>query len=501
MNPPTESWTASRLAYAPYMSLADDLQGFIERGTFRSGERIPSVRQMARQRKLSTTTVAKAYLLLENRGQIEARPQSGFFVRPRFDPGQLEPRVAPPVMEASYVGVSDLGARVMTLSANPAYVPFGSGHPHASLFPNRKLARLLGSAVRNDPELVNRHALNWGYEPLTREIARRYLQLGAGFSHDQIVVTLGCTEALNLSLRVITQPGDTVALESPAFYGVLQIIQSLGLKVLEIPVDPRDGLRLDLLRDALARKAAQAVVVMPAFQHPLGASMPDEKKAALYALLEEFDVPAIEDDVYGDLAFDDERPKPLKIWDRSGRVLLCSSFGKTLAPGLRIGWCVPGRYLEPLRRLKLTNTMGTPVVLQKTVCDFLRTGGYDHHLRTVRRHHRRQVRLFSETVRQSFPAGTRLSRPGGGFILWIELPGGIDSGRLHAEAIKLRINFAPGALFSAQSRYRNCLRLNCSTPWNDQIKIALQRLGELAGKLARAKVAASPQPKRIEDSG
>lgn len=469
---------------APYMALADSLQRFIEQGTLRAGDKVPSVRQMAKQRKVSTTTVAKAYLLLENRGQIEARPQSGFYVKPRAPFAPLEPRVAPPMREASYVGVSDLGARVMTLSANPAFTAFGSGHPDASLFPNKKLARLLGSVVRMEPALISRHALNWGYEPLTREIARRHMELGAAFSHDEIVVTLGCTEALNLSLRVITKPGDTVALESPAFFGILQIIQTLGLKALEIPTDPREGIDLAALRDALQRKAVQAVVVMPAFQHPVGACMPDGKKEALHALLEEFDVPAIEDDVYGDLSFDDQRPKPLKAWDTGGRVLLCSSFGKTLAPGLRVGWCVPGRYLEALRRLKLTNTMGTPVALQKTVAEFLRAGGYDHHLRAVRRYHKRQVGLFSRTVQQSFPAGTRFSRPSGGFILWVELPEGADSRRLHAEAVKRKINFAPGALFSVRERYRNCLRINCSAPWTEQVKVALQRLGELAGAIS-----------------
>lgn len=480
------SQTAS-LTYAPYMALADVIQGFIERGPFRSGEKIPSVREMARQRKLSPTTVAKAYRLLENRGQIEARPQSGFYVRPQLRSEQLEPRVLSTVREASYVGVSDLAARVMTLSAQPSFVSFASGHPDATLFPNKKLAGLLSAIVRNEPMLMSRHALNWGYEPLTTEIARRYLRWGVGFSQDQVVITFGCTEALNLSLRVITQPGDTVALESPAFNGVLQIIQSLGLKALEIPTDPRDGIRLDLLREALLHKKASAVVLMPSFQNPLGANMPDANKEKLYSLLEEFDVPAVEDDVYGDLPFDDQRPKPLKAWDTSGRVLLCSSFGKTLAPGLRIGWSVPGRYLEPLRRLKLANTMGTPVVLQKAVCEFLRTGGYDHHLRSVRRHHKRQVGRFSQSVQQYFPAGTRMNRPRGGYILWVELPGQVDSEQLHAEATRLRINFAPGSLFSVRNGYRNCLRLNCSTPWNEKTQTALQRLGEISGTLARMK--------------
>lgn len=465
---------------ACYVELAEALQRFIEQGTLRAGQKIPSVRQMARQRGVSPATVVKAYAVLENGGWLDARPQSGFYVRPRPPREQLVPRMARPLAKASYVGVSDLAARVMTLAASPEFIPLGSGHPDSSLFPNRRLARLLGSLVRDDPLLLSRHSLNWGYEPLAREVARRYLQAGAMISHEEMVITLGCTEALNLALRAVTRPGDTVALETPAYFGFLQISQSLGLKVLEIPSDPGEGMSLEVLREALARKAVRAVVVMPNFQHPLGACMSDEKKERLHALLREFDVPAVEDDVYGDLHFGESRPRPLKAWDADGRVLLCSSFDKTLAPGLRVGWCAPGRYLEPVRRLKLANTMGTPVVLQKAVCDFLRTGGYDHHLRAMRRVCRGRIERYSQAVLRAFPRGTRLGNPQGGFILWVELPAGADTLALHAEAVRRKINFAPGPAFSVHDRYRNCLRLNCSLPWNDRIREALQTLGRLA---------------------
>jgi DNA-binding transcriptional MocR family regulator len=221
-------------------------------------------------------------------------------------------------------------------------------------------------------------------------------------------------------------------------------------------------------------------MVMPSFSNPLGSCMPDEKKAKFYELLVEFDVPAIEDDIYGDLHFGDRRPKPLKAWDQDGRVILCSSFGKTLAPSLRVGWCAPGRYLERVRRLKFTNTLGTPVVLQKTVSDFLRNGGYDHHLRSIRRAYHQQLHIFSQAILRHFPGGTRLSRPEGGFVLWVEMPAGVDTLRLHREAIKRHINTAPGPLFSVKDRYRNCLRMNCGVPWTNAIESAVRTLGELA---------------------
>ncbi len=467
-----------------YQQLADTVQQLIERGTLRPGHRVPSVRRMALQRGVSVSTVIQAYTVLENRGLIEARPQSGYYVRAQPLRLAPEPQMAGPMARPSSIGVSDLAAEVVALSAESGYVPFGAACPHHSLFPNRKIARLLGAVGRDDPSLLGRYAMSATYAPLSREIARRYLQAGAPINHDEIIVTIGCTEALNLALRAVTQPGDTVAIETPAYFGILQTLQALNLKVLEIPTDPRDGICLDALRAALASCPVKALLVTPTFHNPLGACMPDAKKAALHDLLVEFDLPAIEDDVYGDLYWGDRRPKPLKAWDHDGRVLLCSSFGKTLAPALRVGWCAPGRFLERVRRLKFTNTLGTPFVLQKTISDFLRNGGYDHHLRSIRRAYREQVRRFSDAVVRTFPTGTRISRPQGGFVLWLELPPAVDTIRLHELARQARISIAPGLLFSAQDRYRNCLRLNCGLPWSDEVDAALARLGQLASTLA-----------------
>lgn len=463
-----------------YIELARSLELLIEQGTLRPGHRLPSVRRMSLQRDVSISTVLQAYSLLENRGWIEARPQSGYYIRPRLPRDLPEPRMARPMAKPSYVGVNDLTAEVLSLAVDPRFVPFGAACPDPSLFPTRKLARILAAVGRNDPALLGRYAMHWAFDPLAREIARRYLQAGCPLAHDELVITCGCTEALTLALRAVTKPGDTVAIETPAYFGFLGTIQSLGLKALEVPTDPRTGICLDATRDALAHNDVQALIVMPSYSNPLGSCMPDAKKAGFYRLLQEFDVPAIEDDIYGDLHFGERRPKPLKAWDTDGRVILCSSFGKTLAPSLRVGWTAPGRYLERVRRLKFTNTFGTPVVLQKTVSDFLRNGGYDHHLRSIRRAYHHQLHLFSQAILRHFPEGTRLSRPEGGFVLWIELPPGIDTLRLHRDALKHHINTAPGALFSVKDRYRNCLRMNCGMPWTQGIETALRTLGELA---------------------
>lgn len=465
-----------------YAELADSIQGLIEQGTLRPGHRVPSVRRMSLQRGVSIATVLQAYTVLENRGYLEARPQSGYYVRARPPCFCPEPRMAKPMAKPSYVGVNDLAAEVIDHSVSGDYINFGAACPHSTLFPAKKLARLLGSVARRDPSLIARQAMNFAYEPLAREIARRYLQAGCPLAHDEMVITVGATEALNLCLRAVAKPGDTIALETPAYYGFLEIIQSLGLRALEIPTGPREGICLDELRDALSKNEVKAVLVMPVFHNPLGSLMPDEKKRRLYDLLCEFDVAAIEDDVFGDVHFGEKRPKPFKAWDTDGRVMLVSSFGKTLAPAFRIGWAAPGRYLERVKRLKFTSTMGTPIILQKTVADFLRDGGYDHQLRSVRRAYQQLMHQYTHAIQRSFPEGTRLSRPEGGHILWVEFPAGVDTTRLHNEALKHRINTAPGQLFSVKDRYRNCLRINCGIPWSDEVSGALQIIGQLARK-------------------
>ncbi len=465
-----------------YVELADSLQSLVEQGTLRPGHRVPSVRIMSRQRDVSIATVLQAYTVLENRGYLEARPQSGYYVRPRPPSLAPEPRMAKPMAKPSYVGVNDLTAEVLEYAHHADYVPFGSACPHHSLFPAKKLARILGSVARRDPPLLVRSSLNHGYEPLTREISRRYLQAGVPLAHDELVITTGCTEALNLCLRAVAKPGDTVAIETPAYFGFLEIIQSLNLRILEIPTSTREGICLDELRTAIEQNDVKAVMIMPTFHNPIGSLMPDEKKQKLYDLLCEYDLPAIEDDIYGDTHFGDVRPKPLKAWDKDGRVMLCSSFGKTLAPGFHIGWSAPGRYLERVRRLKFTNTMGTPLVLQKALAEFLRDGGYDHHLRSLRRAYHQHLHLFTQGMLKHFPEGTRYSRPQGGNFIWVELPAKVDTLRLRKDALKHKINTAPGSLFSVKDRYRHCLRLSCGYGWDRRIEAGVETIGMLAAE-------------------
>jgi len=346
--------------------------------------------------------------------------------------------------------------------------------------PTAKLQRLISSIARRKPLSLTHYVLPPGNEELRRQIARKSLDLGCNLAAADVVVTHGCMEALNLCVRAVARPGDTIALESPTYFGLLQILESMGVKALEIPTHPRVGISLEALEFALDRSRIAAVIAMPNAQNPLGFTMTDDNKKRLVELLDKRGVPLIEDDVYGDLYHGDERPPPAKAFDRSGNVMLCSSFTKTVAPGFRLGWVAPGRWYAKVQMLKFINSVGSPELLQLVVAEFLASGGYDRQLRTLRRVFRDQVSHVSAAVSEHFPSGTRITRPAGGFILWVELPESCDSEELFRQAIRNNISLGPGVLFSATGRYRNCIRMGCAEPWSPRIEQAIVKLGELA---------------------
>jgi len=201
-------------------------------------------------------------------------------------------------------------------------------------------------------------------------------------------------------------------------------------------------------------------------------------------LLEKHNIPLVEDDVYGDLGFSMRRPSVAKAWSRQGQVLYCNSFAKTLSPGIRIGWLVPGRYKEKVENLKYMKHQAVPTLNQLIVAHMLEQGGYDRYLRHVRQEYARNLALTVKAVSLLFPEGTRVTQPEGGFALWVELPTGVDAMELHHLASRENIIIAPGPLFSAtQKKYGNFIRLSCAVPWNDRVEKALKKLGKIAQDL------------------
>jgi DNA-binding transcriptional MocR family regulator len=467
-----------------YENLAARMAEAIHAGALRAGDRLPSVRRLSTQHRVSIATAVQAYRHLENQRLIEARPKSGYFVLAR--PSRLgEPATSAPPAAARFVGVSQLVMEVLGAVLDPDVTPLGAACPGPELFPNDKLLRLANLEGRRKPHLLGSYPMSPGNDRLRAMIALRSLDSGCRLSPDEIVVTNGCIEALNLALRAVARPGDTIALESPTYFTLLQIIESLGMKALEIPTHPREGMSIEALDLATQKPGAvKAVIAMPNFQNPLGGLMPDDVKARLVQLLEARGIALIEDDIYGEIHFQEQRPRVAKAWDRSGNVLLCSSFTKTVSPGLRVGWIAPGKWYNEVAMLKFINSVASPELPQAAIAEFMANGGYDHHLRKLRAGFARQVEQTSHAIAEFFPKGTRITRPAGGFVLWLELPPKVDSLELFRRAREHRISIAPGPMFTTTKRYRNCIRIGCGHPWTSRIEMALMRLGQLATALA-----------------
>lgn len=462
-----------------YETYADEMADLIRQGVLPPGARLPSVRQAKLQRKVSASTVFEAYSLLESRGLIHCRPRSGYYVNLRKGPQTLEPRTAAPATESRPVAISDLVFEVLGSSRDVGLVPLGSAFPSPKLFPLDKLAKALTPQMRGlAPAQLTGH-LTAGDEQLRRQIALRYGTSGLRVEPGELVITNGAMEALNLALQAITQPGDVVVLESPTFYAALQVLERLKLRAVEVATHPRAGVDLDSLAEVLRQHPVKACWLMPQFQNPLGSLMPAEAKQALVRMLAEHQVPLIEDDVYGELYFGHHRPLPAKAFDTEGLVLHCSSFSKSLAPGYRVGWVAAGRFAQAIQRMKLMASLATAVPSQLAIAAYLETGGFDRHLRQMRLRLEDNASAALRCIAKFFPKGTKVTRPQGGYFLWVELPAHIDALDVHRRAVSAGISVAPGHLFSADQRFHHHLRLNYGFHDSAELAKALQRLGGL----------------------
>jgi DNA-binding transcriptional MocR family regulator len=462
-----------------YEELAGFITGLVRNGTLPPGSRAPSLRQICKQRRISLTAALQAYRLLEDRGVLEARPQSGYYVRGGQVSLQLPAATRPPG-KATNVALSGVVLELLEYAADPRFVPLGCAIPSTDLLAAGRLDRFLARAARVKGVEYNTYSSLKGDLHLRQEIARRALRWGQALPPENIAITCGCTEALTLALKAVTRPGDTVAIESPTYFGLLHTLRALDLKVLELPTDAASGIDLSALERALVGGAITACLFSSSFNNPLGCTMPVEKKLAVLDLLSKHDVPLIEDDIYGDIHFGEQRPQPFMALDRTGNTLYCSSFSKTIAPGYRIGWIAAGRYLPKVLEHKFALTLCGPALPQLALADFLSSGSYDSHLRRIRRVFASNMEHMLRTIQDSFPKGTRASRPAGGFVLWVELPKSINTSQLFRAALDNGICFAPGPVFSTTGRYSHCMRISCGHNWDSRIEKGLRTLGALA---------------------
>lgn len=464
-----------------YRRVADRLADAIRAGTYRHGDRLPSVRGLARDWDVAINTVIEAYRSLELDGVVAARPQAGFFVT--AGNAVDEPAPSQPPGEPTTVTTGDLALRVLTDGRKPGILPLGAALPDPRNLPLAELSRTMRRLLGEDEVGAHGYAMPPGDAGFRSAVAKHWLATGCKLRPDEVVATSGGLEALGLALRATCAPGAVVAVESPTYYGILQVLDGLGLRALEVPCSAATGMDLGAMRFLLGEHAVGAVLVIPNFTNPAGGRMPEAAKRELALLCAERRIPLIEDDIYGDLAHDGSRPGICKT-HAPDDVLLCSSFSKTIAPGIRLGFCAGGRWSPQVLRLKASTSIAAPTLAQRAVGHLLASGAFDRHMRRVRPLYGRSTQAMAQAVASAFPMGTRVSRPTGGYVLWIEMPPAVDGVRLYELALRAGIGIAPGPLFSPRGRFANCLRLTAAS-WDPPRQEAIATLGKLATKLAK----------------
>lgn len=475
------------MAETLYKQLAEQVADQIRNKVYKSGDKLPSVRKMSAQHQVSIATVLACYGQLEDKGFIEVRPKSGYYVKSLGHQDIAVPNIKQSMATPHQVSTSQLVMSVMRDSSHPQYVSLGAAIPSSEFPIINQLKKVFAQVVRSQPFLGIGYDATTGNDLLRRQIAKRAIEAGVSVTQEDIVITAGCQGAIALCLRALCKTGDIVAVETPSYYGLLQLIESLGLKAIEIPSDPRTGMSIEALKLALEQWPIKAVMSVPNFSNPVGSLMPESNKRELVSLINEYDLPFIEDDIYGDLFYGDTRPRAVKAFDTEGRVLLCSSISKVLEPQLGLGWVMPGRYQEEIEYERFLNSTTQFRLPQLAVAEILSKGSFDRHLKQARiAYCQRRDRLF-DLISQHFPEGTRLSKPQGGFVAWLQLPGQVDTTQLYMKARQQGIIISPGELFSSNpDKYRHSLRLSYAPEWTRDREEAVRILGILAKDLSLA---------------
>jgi DNA-binding transcriptional MocR family regulator len=462
-----------------YLRTAETIEQQIMDEVLKIGDKLPSVRLLSKERDISVSTILQAYYHLEAKGLIESRPQSGYYVR--YNPSRFPQKIekSNPLQILRTKNVEAIIGEVYDDFLMEGVTRFSLSVPAPEILPLAKLNKAMMQALRDMPANGTSYEQVQGNDMLRRQVARWSTSWGGHLHANDLVTTAGCMNAISYCLMAITKPGDTIAVESPVYFGVLRFAQSIGLKVLELPTDPDTGVDPDDVKKAMRQHNIKACFFVTNFSNPLGYCMPDEQKEALVKLLSKTGVPLVEDDLYGDVYFGKTRPRSCKSFDEEGNVLWCSSISKTLAPGYRVGWVAPGKYIDKVKRLKLYHSITCATAQQQAIASFLATGRYESHLRKLRQTLHSNSLQFTRAIGEYFPDGIKMSSPKGGFILWLELDKNIDTYQLYQEAMQQKISIAPGTMFTLQERYQNCMRLSYGMQWTPEVDRALKKLGNL----------------------
>ncbi len=481
-------WHTGHAMDAPlYLQLAQRLSQHIAQGTFAPGEQFPSVRQLMKTHQISMSTAVQVCHTLEDWGLLHARPRSGYYINaaPRASlPRVAESAFARTTHADSFTGLhTTIAMWLDRLEAKAPRINFMTGVGAPDLYPSAALQRNAASVLRQHPEVLTTMARRYGHPELRAALAKRAASRGMHLRADQITITHGAMEAVTLALRALCQPGDTVAVESPSFYGALQAISALGLRTLELPTSPSTGLSVEALAMALdaPKPPIRALLCMPTLHNPLGCTMPEANKRAVLQLCSEHGVPIIEDDIYADMGTAAAHTQPIKAYDVDDQVIHCASLNKSLAPGMRIGWMSAGRWQARVEMLKYSQSRFPEELGQMVLARFLASKSHDRYLRRLQHELRDRRQWLADCVGRHFGDAAKLNMPDGGLFLWLELPPGVSAMQLGLDALSHGIHIAPGPLFSGQPRMDRFVRLSAGIPSREAMDEGVHCLSQLAG--------------------
>jgi len=462
-----------------YQQVIDFVERQKESGALRAGDKLPSLRRLSRQFGISVPTVKQAYIELERQGCISARPQSGYYLKAKQARTLLPMRAKWDSCKPVEVSCRSLIEQVYDAVHVPDAIALGISNPINAHPPDKTLARLMRSVLSKVSEKAVSYGPVNGDAKLRLTLALRYQEQGVDVNHQDMVITNGAQEALSIALQCVAKRGDIIAVESPCYFGLIELIESLGMKALEVYTCTEDGVCITELEQVLNKHNVTACLFSSAVNNPLGSMMTNEQRQSLVQMLESRDIPLIEDEVYSDIYFTDKRPIPAQLYSEKGLVMTCSSFSKTAAPGYRIGWLIPGKFEESAKRIKRAQSCSTSMLQQWTMTDYLLSGEYDRHLQVLRKTLRYNCERMRALIAEHFPKEVCISNPQGGSVLWIRCRSHVDTSKIFSKSIEQGVSFAPGQIFSPSGKYKNFMRISFGVKWNEKIDHAVITLGKL----------------------
>ncbi|WP_158971783.1 PLP-dependent aminotransferase family protein [Paraglaciecola sp. L3A3] len=459
-----------------YQQLATHVTGEIQNQTLAAGEPLPALRKFALQHQVSLATATKTYEWLQSQGLIVAKAQSGFYVKGH---SSIKPLSQPRLKSVSIKhDPSDVIFEILQNALTFDRVGLSSGYLDESLRPSLELQRSLKRTAKIANLTANSYGHTQGEVKLRNAIVDIMRQRQCSINTEQIIVTNGCLEAINLVLGQVSEVGDTVAIFTPCYSGLLTALKHAKRQVLEIPCGP-EGPDMVHVAELFSQGKFTTLLFSAIASNPIGFSLPRKTKKQLALLAKQYQTYIIEDDTFGSLDYRQGTTEPAYAYDHAGYIVYCSSFSKDLAPNMRLGWIASKPLMPGLMRHKVALNITCNMPCQLAMADYLFSESYSAHIRKLTTTLQQQVLKLQTCVLQHFPAGTRVSQPQGGFFLWVELPHQIKTMEIYNLAVQENICFMPGHTFSMSGQYEHCLRLSINQIWHSDLEQAVCRLGEI----------------------